>query len=233
MLPLSVQLALGLSRFTAFLVVIANRVNCVWQQEEHDHTSGECPLEYFLCSACARTGHHFFNCTTKNEDDLAEEFSGYEIIRDVLCAKSINRDSAAKSAKNTNRCKFLNDHASHNVSQHPDRYTCVQSFIDRIKNGTPFSEKQNAAFDQQVKTLYHDTVREFSGIVIATPAACASLLVQKELQPDLVIIDDASTMTTATTDPIIAHFTPKAWVFAGDVFLKPFEHDEVDGDYVD
>ncbi|RGP75378.1 nonsense-mediated mrna decay 1 [Fusarium sporotrichioides] len=83
-----------------------------------------------------------------DEDDLAEEFSGYEIIRDALCTKGINR--------------------------------------------------------------------EFS-----------------DLQPDLVIIDDASTMTTATTDPIIAHFTPKAWVFAGDVFLKPFEYDEVDGDYID
>ncbi|KAI1053698.1 hypothetical protein LB507_007280 [Fusarium sp. FIESC RH6] len=29
---------------------------------ERGHTSGECPLDEFLCSACGRIGHDFFNC---------------------------------------------------------------------------------------------------------------------------------------------------------------------------
>ncbi|KAG8350852.1 hypothetical protein FVEN_g13105 [Fusarium venenatum] len=57
---------------------------------------------------------------------------------------------------------------------------------------------------------------EFSGIVVTTHTGCASPLLQQELQPDLVIIDDASNMTEATTNYIIAHFTPKAWVITGD-----------------
>ncbi|KAK6724906.1 hypothetical protein SNK04_003719 [Fusarium graminearum] len=35
--------------------------NCA---ERNHHTSGECPLDDFLCSACGRKVHNYFNCTT-------------------------------------------------------------------------------------------------------------------------------------------------------------------------
>ncbi|KAM0239875.1 hypothetical protein ACHAPO_002849 [Fusarium lateritium] len=74
---------------------------------------------------------------------------------------------------------------------------------------------------------------EFSGIVVTTHTDCASPVLQKDLQPDLVIIDDASNLTDATTNYIIAHFTPKAWVITGDHTQDLFLEDEVTEDHID
>ncbi|KAG8677362.1 hypothetical protein FPOAC1_003378 [Fusarium poae] len=109
-----------------------------------------------------------------------------------------------------------------------DRYSDVQSPIDRAKNGHACSAEETAAFKQQC-----EMVREFSGIMVTTHAGCASPLLQQELQPDLIIIDDASNMSETTSNYIMAHFEPKAWVITGDGTHDYFQYDEAAEDHVD
>ena len=62
-----------------------------------------------------------------------------------------------------------------------------------------------------------------------TPVGATPLLVRDAFEPDLVIIDEAARMDDASILILIAHYSPKAWVGAGDIAQKPphltMEHD--------
>jgi hypothetical protein len=161
-------------------------------------------------------------------DNLADEFIASQVLEE-LCSNVIEHDNVAQSAKNANRDKSLHQFASDSMTNHPDRHTYLQDSVDRIRNGDVLSEDQYASFKQQIKTLYRDTIREFSGVVATTAVGATPLLIRDELQPDLIIIDEAATMDEASLLILIAHYTPKAWVITGDIAQKPphltMEHD--------
>ncbi|KAH7003271.1 hypothetical protein EDB82DRAFT_549756 [Fusarium venenatum] len=85
------------------------------------------------------------------------------------CANITNNYATAELAKNANRDKFLHQFAIDSLLNHEERHPCLQDSVDRIRNGDVLSEEQYALFKQQIKTLYRDTIREFSSVVVTIP----------------------------------------------------------------
>ncbi|KAL3608491.1 hypothetical protein FPOAC2_03489 [Fusarium poae] len=103
---------------------------------------------------------------------LVQAYPQRERSLDAIYANVLDYKSAARLARNANRDKALHQYASDSISNHPECHSYLQESVNRIKNGDTLSEDQYASFKQQIKTVYHDTINEFSGVVVTTAVPC-------------------------------------------------------------
>ncbi|KAL4725501.1 hypothetical protein ACLX1H_007650 [Fusarium chlamydosporum] len=166
--------------------------------------------------------------TVNEEDNLAEEFIASEVLQG-LCDKIVQDDTEAKRSRRANLDKSLHQFASRKMTQSPDSVPYLKDHLYSIKTGEVLDSGEFATFKQQVKTLYRDTLKDFSGIIATTAVGATPMIVREELQPDLIIVDEAATMDETSLLILIAHYSPKAWVITGDIAQKPphltMEHD--------
>jgi hypothetical protein len=199
-----------------------------WLPEEHASHRPDIMRVYPLEGEVRNTSNSVKPQQDIEVDNLAEAFEADQVLQE-LCTDVIENQAAAKRTKNANRDKSLHRYASDSISNHPERHSYLQGSLERIKNGDTLSEDQYASFKQQIKTVYRDTIREFSGIMVTTAVGAYPAVIREELKPELIIIDEAATMDEASLFILIANFAPKAWVITGDIAQKPphltMEHD--------
>ncbi|KAF4986717.1 hypothetical protein FGRMN_10714 [Fusarium graminum] len=142
------------------------------------------------------------------ETSMAEEFVTSEVIQS-LYAKVSRTKSAMVQSKNFNRDKPLHQFATRTLEQDSERHSDLK--------------------ERLVKELYRQTLQDFSGVVASTPVGITPLLIRESSQPNLVIVDEATTMDEMSLLIPIAHFSPNVWVIAGGIAQKPphitMEHD--------
>ncbi|QPC77701.1 hypothetical protein HYE68_008453 [Fusarium pseudograminearum] len=153
-------------------------------------------------------------------EDMAKELRMIESLQ-ATCANILACDSTAKLARNANRDKSLHQFGIRHMEQDLERYQYMDESIYRIRNGELLDKEKRAYFRQGLKTLYRDAITDFSGIVVTTAVGATPLPVREQLDPDLVIIDEAATMDEPTLLIPICHYSPKAFVITGDIAQKP------------
>ncbi|CAF3550398.1 unnamed protein product [Fusarium graminearum] len=110
-----------------------------------------------------------------------------------------------------------------------DKFTQLHELVNKVKDGQELDTAEFGNFKAWVKNLFEAYLLQFNGVVLSTTTAASNFLFRTAFAPELVLVDEASTMRELTTMIPIAFFNPKGWIITGDVNQRaPFiimEHD--------
>jgi hypothetical protein len=72
-----------------------------------------------------------------------------------------------------------------------------------------------------IANLYYETLRNFKGIIAATPCAAGNYHIRTAISPKIVYIDEAARMHESEALSLVAFFDACVYIFTGDVFQLP------------
>ncbi|KIL83880.1 hypothetical protein FAVG1_12943 [Fusarium avenaceum] len=139
--------------------------------------------------------------------DMADELAAIHSL-DSLCKKVQDTHTQACNSKYGNADKSLAQLSDKRLSKNPELYPELTDLKARIRDHQTLDAGEFAEYKHLSKQLYRDTLRNFFGVVVNTPVGASPLLVQEELHPTILILDEAGTMNEMTTMIPIMHFTP-------------------------
>ena len=139
----------------------------------------------------------------------------YQILK--LTTETLDARMASKSRKNRLRDASLHAHAFQYLLENQENYSNLWRIVEQVDVGTSLTAEQRMDWKMHTKELYQDFLQQFRGVICATPVAAANATVREFLHPVLVVMDEAPRMRELSTFIGIVWYSPKAWLFVGDV----------------
>ncbi|GAB0137062.1 hypothetical protein EsDP_00005345 [Epichloe bromicola] len=96
-----------------------------------------------------------------------------------------------------------------------DAFPGLQTLLDKMENGEVLSTDDWKTLRRHVSKLYR-VVLARTDFIATTPVAAFGRF-SRFFKPDLIFVDEASHARELTTLIPLAYFSPKAWIFTGDV----------------
>ncbi|OAQ68585.1 nonsense-mediated mRNA decay protein 1 [Pochonia chlamydosporia 170] len=127
-------------------------------------------------------------------------------------------------SRNSNAVPTLDEAAWEYFEENKDMFAGLQKLLGKLDGGVALATTDWKHIRSHVSRLYHAVLTR-TDFVATTPVA-ASGRFSKFFQPDIIFVDEASHARELTTLIPLAYFTPKAWIFTGDVKqTQPFVRD--------
>lgn len=154
----------------------------------------------------------------QQDNDSVPDFTNRFLVIAGLCRQTnMSRSPEAVPTLDEASWEYFEDNKK-------DMFSGLQNLLDMMNSGLALSTNNWKHMRSQVSRLYR-TVLARTDFVATTPVAAYGRL-SKFFKPDLIFIDEASHARELTTLIPLAYFSPKAWIFTGDVKqTQPFVKD--------
>ncbi|EKJ78369.1 hypothetical protein NXS19_001206 [Fusarium pseudograminearum] len=116
---------------------------------------------------------------------------------------------ALRNAKHRHNEGSLCSGAFNYFEDNTDKFTQLHELVNKVKDGQELDTAEFGNFKAWVKNLFEAYLLQFNGVVLSTTTAASNFLFRTAFAPELVLVDEASTMRELTTMIPIAFFNPK------------------------